>query len=208
MNARSLLVAVLLVLTACSSTDVVSDTTLAEVEPSAPVAAEAPEEAQHPVDKAVAAVLEVGSYSFDATLRLMVSGNATTSDLHGWIDGNDRELVVESGGDSVRTLVVDGVATVERGGQVADVPIREAAEAPSLTILAEVEELTEVESGRFMGTLTVAALRGSGFDDATPVTVTISLDSNGTLAGYLLEASDGTWAADVAFEDIGQSFTG
>ena len=211
MQPQRILVAVLLIATACNGSNDAAETTPAP-EPGSEVtqaaAADVTADADNPVDEAVSSILEVGSYAFGAKVSLTVSSDSVESELTGWVDGDDRELLLQSAGESVLTRVVDGVASVDRDGVVTEIPLLEASEAPSLTILSGIEDLVKtINPGEYRGSLTTEALRASGFDDATPVKVTILLTDDGQLAGYLLESLDGAWTADVKFEDIGESFT-
>lgn len=203
MNARPMLLAALIAVTACTGGERVAESTGTEP----PVETTAVETALDPVGDAVAALLEAESYAFDASVALTVSDERVDTDLEGWVDGDARELVVRSGDESVITRVVAGVATVERNGKRTEIPVTEAGGAPSLTILSDIENLVETSTGEFRGSLTAEALRGSGFDDSTPVTITITLAADGQLAGYSLASSDGAWSAIVTFDGIGESYT-
>lgn len=211
MKSKGILLAMLIGITACTgASEEVAESTVASTATTpapATTVAEPNEMVAHPIDDAVAHLLDAGSYAFEASIFLNAGNEVVETELEGWVDGEDRELVVKSGDQSLLTKVVDGVATVERDGEVSEVPLQEATEAPSLTILSGIDGLVESGTDEYQATLKSEALRASGFDDTTPVTITLKLDSEGNLSGYQLQSADGLWSANVRFEDIGESFS-
>lgn len=176
--------------------------------PSASTATVAPDPALAAIDSAVTRLLDAGSYAFEATVSLAVAGTSAETELEGWVDGPNRKLLLKSGPDQVITRVVDGVATVERDGEVTEVPLEQAGDAPSLEILRAVRQASLRSPTEVNAKLSAAALGASGFDVTGSANVVVFLTEGGDLAGYSLRASNGTWSVDARFFDIGETFVG
>ncbi len=153
--------------------------------------------------EAVDALAESGVYGFEATITLTVEGEAVEIELEGWVAGEDRKLVTRVGTDEVITRVVDGVATIERNGQITEVPLAEADDAPSIEILKMLQQPKLVSATEVTGRLSAADLRASGFDLNGAADVTIFLASDLSLSGYRIVAQNEALVADVRFTDIG-----
>ncbi len=160
------------------------------------------------IGTAVTRLLDAGSYAFEATVSLAVAGTSTETELEGWVDGPNRKLLLKSGANQVTTHVVDGVATVERDGEVTEVPLEQAGDAPSLEILRAVRQASLRSPTEVTAKLSAAALGTSGFDVTGSADVVVFLTAGGDLAGYSLQASNGTWSVDARFFDIGETFLG
>ncbi len=160
-------------------------------------------EAEATVAEAVDALAEAGAYGFEATITLTVEGQDVEIELEGWVDGEDRELVTRVGTEEVITRVVDGVATIERNGQITEVPLAEADDAPSIEILKTLQQPEFVSATEVTGKLSAADLRASGFDLNGAANVTIYLASDLSLTGYRIEANNEALVVDVTFTEIG-----
>ncbi len=166
----------------------------------APGRSERLNEAEATVAAAVDALAESGAYSFEATITVTVEGEAVEIELEGWVDAEDRELVTRVGADEVITRVIDGVATIERDGQIAEVPLAEADDAPSIEILKTLQQPEFVSATEVTGKLSAADLRASGFDLNGAANVTIYLASDLSLSGYRIEANNEALVVDVTFK--------
>ena len=158
---------------------------------------------QHAVDE----VLNAGSYAFKVTVGLAVNGEMTETELEGWVDGSDRELTMKAGENQVTTRVIDGLATIERDGDVTEVPLREVGDSPSLDILNELTQVSFASATEITGTLNASALKASGFDINGAAKVIVTLTEDGSLAGYTITGNNNNWTVAAQFFDIGQSFT-
>ena len=163
------------------------------------------EQAQALIDRAVDGILEAGSYAMDVEVGLTLGAETIKSELAGWVDGPDRELRLRIGETVVVTRVLDGIATVERGGTVTEVPLAEAEEAPSLELLRFLDQLELVSTTEITGVLDSSLLEG-GFDTGGAARAVLHLTGTGELAGYSLQSSDNTWSLSVTFSDIGSHF--
>ena len=159
-------------------------------------------DAEATVSEAIDALAESGVYGFEATITLTIEGEAVEVELEGWVDGEDRELVSRVGTDEVITRVVGGVATIERDGQITEVPLAEADDAPSIEILKMLQQPKLVSATEVTGKLSAADLRASGFDLKGAANVTIYLASDLSLSGYRIEANNEALVVDVSFTDI------
>lgn len=154
------------------------------------------------VAAAVAYLVGADSYRFEAAVNLAVSDPPTTLELTGWVRGDDRELVLRSGDTVVITRVVDGFATVERDGEITEVPLSAADTGPRFAMLDELVDVTSLDDDTVFGTLTPEALQEHGFDVPGAANVTVFL-ADGALEGYSMSAQDQAWSIDVRFSDVG-----
>ncbi|NOY56235.1 MAG: hypothetical protein GXP34_09650 [Actinobacteria bacterium] len=152
--------------------------------------------------------LAVSAYRFEATIQAQTQSGLVSVDLSGWVNGTDRELVTRSGGQEMTTTVKDGVATVTTPSGTTEVPLGEAADAPSLLLLRDLEGATVTGDGEVSGTLKGAVLQGSGLSDAsaagTLTDATITFQPGGDLTGYTLVDGARTWKMTVRIYDVGQ----
>lgn len=152
--------------------------------------------------------LAVSAYRFEATVQAQTQSGVVSVDLSGWVNGADRELVTRSGGQEMTTTVKDGVATITTPTGTTELPLEEAADAPSLLLLRDLEGATITGDGEVSGTLKVAVLQGSGLSDASAAGVltnaTIAFEPGGDLTGYTLVDGAHTWTMTVRIFDVGQ----
>lgn len=152
------------------------------------------------VAQAVDTFQGVGRYRLEARLVVSIREEPTVFEIVGWVDGQDRELVLTGGGNEVITRVVDGTATVERDGVVSEVPLKQAEEAPSIEILLVLRSLAFTSAaGEVTGTLTAAALEASGFDVDGVADVTVRLGGDLGVAGYTMTGRNSSWSVEVRF---------
>jgi hypothetical protein len=212
-----LLIASALTLAACSGTtngtaadptDVPASPSTTPTTPATTTTLAADTEPIDVIGYAVEEVLNAGSYALEVVVELEVKGDITETELEGWVDGSDRELTMTVGRESVTTRVIDGIATVERDGVITEVPLQEVGDSPSLEILNELNQAVFVSDTEITGALNASALKASGFDVNGTAIVTVYLTVEGSLAGYTMIGNNGSWAVDVRFFDIGQSFDG
>ena len=141
-------------------------------------------------------------YEFVTTLTLNTGSGQRTLELQGWVSGNDRELIFDNGTTKVITRVQNYIATVERDGQVSEVPLSSAESAPSLGLLTAATDLTEIPVGDLEGRLSLAALEEHGYELASSdadLTITLLGD---TLRGYQITSDDGDWTVTTRFDNI------
>ena len=207
-----LLIGLVLVSTACASTATAPlSATVPTVAPSAPTAAVPTTSKADPLSpylEALDQTLAAASYRFAATVQAQTQSGMISVDLTGWVNGADRQLVTTSGGRQTTTTVKDGVATVTTPTATTEVPLTEAAAAPSLLLLRDLQEPGVVGVGEVTGTLSQAVLAGSGLSDGSAAgTVTdasITYEPGGTLTGYTLTDGAHTWTMTVRIYDVGQ----
>ena len=166
----------------------------------------APLSAAETLEAAVEALSEAGSYAFEATVEIEVQGDTIASEIEGWVDGADRMLVLRIDGEEVTTTVIDGVATVERDGESTEVPLKEAADAPSLEMLASLRS-PEFAETTITGTLNSKDLKAVGFDVNGAATAIVTMTENGVLSGYEIVANNESWIVTTTFFDSGQAFS-
>lgn len=152
--------------------------------------------------------LAASAYRFEAAVQAQTQSGMISVDLTGWVSGSDRELVTSSGGQEMTTIVKDGVATVTTATGTTEVPLTEAAAAPSLLLLRDLQEPGVVGVGEVTGTLSQAVLAGTGLSSGSAAgTVTdasITYEPGGTLTGYTLTDGAHTWTMTVRIYDVGQ----
>lgn len=149
--------------------------------------------------------LAAGSYAYEATVHLAAGSRPVTVELAGWVDGDDRLLVMTTGGETVRTTVVDGVATVEDASGSRPVPLADAAAPPSLEALRGLSP-SEATGGRVRGTIDAAAGAAVGIDGAAG-TVDVDVTYTDVITGYALADRAGRWDLAVTFRGVGDDPT-
>ena len=152
----------------------------------------------------VDALVGAGSYAFEATILLSTKGEQTEVELEGWVDGSDRELVMTIDRQSVTTLVMAGIATVERDGETVEVSLEEAGDAPSILILKSIQNPTFATDTTITGNLNASALANTNYDVNGSATIEIMVDSEGNLVGYAIRSNNDSWSVDVKFSEIGE----
>ena len=152
----------------------------------------------------VDALVEAGSYAFEATILLATKGEQTEVELEGWVDGSDRELVMTIDRQSVTTLVIAGIATVERDGETVEVSLEEAGDAPSILILKSIQNPTFATDTTITGNLNASALANTDYDVNGSATIEVIVDSEGNLVGYAIRSNNDSWSVDVKFSEIGE----
>ncbi len=157
--------------------------------------------------KAVDALIEAGSYAFEAKTIITIQDQPVEVEIEGWVDGSDRELTTKIDGQSVTTRVIDGVATVERDGESVEVGLQEADAAPSLLILKSIQAPTFDDPTTVVGKLNSSDLSTTNFDANGAASVEVRLDSDGNLTGYTILANNESWSIEVKLFDIGDNFT-
>ena len=150
---------------------------------------------------AIDELIESDSYRFDVTVTIATQDSTAVLELEGWVDGGDRELVLRSNSGEVTTRVTGGVATVERDGEIVEVPLESATTAPSLNILTAITDVAWAPGNIIQGGLGAAALVELGFDVNGPARVTIKLQG-GSLARYTLTAENDAWSITANFFDV------
>ncbi len=158
------------------------------------------------LDAAVTGLIEADSYAFEVTVTLATQGTEVETELEGWVQGTDRELVLRARSEEVITRVIDGVATVEREGETIEVPLEEASDAPTLDILRALGNINSAGDGEITGSLSASELKNLGFDVKGAAEVTVTLTPGGSLAGYVLIGNNGVWKVQTRFFDIGETF--
>lgn len=178
--------------------DEVATTTTAPVDAAVPGA----ERRAAELDGAVDRLVEAGSYRFRADVSLRVGGERTELEITGWVDGDDRELVLRDGDSFSATRVVAGVATVERNGTVTEIPLEAAATAPSLDILTRIRNVTYAPGNTLRGSLSAQALAEVGFevDGSAQVSAVVV---NGELLEYTITATNDAWSITSVFSEVG-----
>ncbi len=199
-----------LLASACASTpsaDSTGQTTEPSVEVTTTQATPEPTEPANAADviaDAVDALVEAGTYAFEAKLLVSIQGEPTEIELEGWVDGSDRELVMKIDRQSVTTRVIDGVATVERDGETVEVPLEEAGAPPSILILKSIQSPTFGADDTITGKLNASDLAATEYDVNGSATIEITVASDGNLAGYSILSNNDSWKFDVTFSDIGE----
>ena len=153
------------------------------------------------VAAAVDTLAESGQYSFEADVTLTVEGTKIDTELEGWVDGDDRQITLKADGSEVTTTVIDGVATVERDGEVTVVALTQASDAPSLEILTFMRNMT-FSSGAVTGKLSASDLSELGYEVNGSAAATVFITADGTLSGYELSGTNDAWAISVMFSDL------
>lgn len=187
----TMLAAGLLALASCGSGPSQPTTITATTTPVATVAPQEPPPGQA-VELAAEQLAEGYSFSGVVTVR----GVETT--VEGWVAGEDRTVTTRVGDDEMTTSVVAGIATEDRDGVVVEVPLLEAAEAPSPAILALLRDVTETDDG-IQGKLNGSAVGGLGYDVNGSASVLAQTSEDGTLTAYEISANNGSWSIVMAF---------
>ncbi len=207
------LLLVVLVAAACGgpSTDTVGTVSPATSapEPVAPSSTMAPNptlSAESPFGEALAATQAASAYAFEATVSLFPASGEVKVELSGWVDGADRELLVTAGDQTVKTLVLDGVATVIGPDGATEIPLAEAPTGPSLGLLGMVQ-VTEEGPGMVRGVLPAAAVPDFGQGDTEPVDAQITIFYEDVITGYQLADPGNSWVVEVTFANVGESQT-
>lgn len=156
------------------------------------------------VADAVDALVEAGTYAFEAKILVSIQGEPTEVELEGWVDGSDRELVMRIDRQSVTTRVIDGVATVERDGETIEVPLEEAGAAPSILILKSIRSPTFETDDTITGKLNASDLSNTEYDVNGSATIEVTVAPDGNLVGYAILSNNDSWSVDVTFSDIGE----
>ena len=153
---------------------------------------------QEQVAAAVDDLVQSGAYAFTATVTLAVKGTQIESELEGWVDGADRQITLKIDDAETTTRVIDGVATVERDGEVTEVPLTEAPDAPSLEILKSIRNVAFVDGGvegKFSGNDLVEL----GYEINGSALATVLIAADGTLDGYKIAGTNESWVIIVSF---------
>ena len=169
-------------------------------------ATQAPLPVDEALDAAVGGLIDADSYAFEVTVTLATQGTEVETELEGWVQGGDRELVLQAGSNKVITRVIDGVTTSERDGETIEIPLEEASDAPSLDILRAIGSINSAGDGEITGSLSASELKNLRFDVKGSAEVTVTLTPNGSLASYVLTGNNGAWRVETRFFDIGKSF--
>ena len=210
LRSRFIAVVLLLVVASCGG----EETTIGSSSASLPsittttttTATQAPLSVDEALDAAVGGLIEADSYAFEVTVRIATQGTEVETELEGWVQGADRELVLRAGSDEVITRVLDGVATVERDGETIEVPLEEASDAPTLDILRAISNINSAGDGEITGNLSASELKNLGFDVKGAAEVTVTLTPSGSLASYVLTGNNSAWRVETRFFDIGKPF--
>lgn len=181
-----------------------TQTPVGEMQPTSTESERADRTAAQALDEAVDALIDVGSYAFEAKLLVSIQDEPTEVELEGWVNGSDRELTMTINRESVTTRVIDGVATVERDGETVEVALEEAGEPPSILILKSTQNPTFEDPAMIVGKLNSSDLASSNFDVNGAATVEVRLDDDGNLAGYTIVANNESWSVEVKLFDIGE----
>ncbi len=209
-RSRFILVALFLVVASCGG----EETTIGSPSGSSPsittattdVTTQAPLPVDEALDAAVTGLIDADSYAFEVTVTLATQGTEVETELEGWVQGTDRELVLRAGSQEVITRVINGVATVEREGETIEVPLEEASDAPTLDILRALGNINSAGDGEITGSLSASELKNLGFDVKGAAEVTVMLTPSGSLAGYVLIGNNGAWRVETRFFDISETF--
>ena len=159
--------------------------------------------AADPFSQALAATQAASAYAFDATVSLFPASGELVVELSGWVDGPDRELVVTAGDQTVKTVVLDGVATVVGPDGTTEIPLSEAPTGPSLGLLSQVQ-VTEEGPGMVRGILPAAAVPDLGQGTAEPTDAEITIFYEDVITGYRLADPGRTWSVEVTFDGVGE----
>lgn len=210
LRSRFIAVALLLVVASCGG----EETTIGSSSASLPsittttttTATQAPLPVDEALDAAVSGLIDADSYAFEVTVTIATQGTEVETELEGWVQGADRELVLRAGSDEVITRVLDGVATVERDGETIEVPLEEASDAPTLDILRAISNINSAGDDEITGNLSASELKNLGFDVKGAAEVTVTLTEDGSLASYVLTGNNSAWSVETRFLDIGKPF--
>ncbi len=183
----------------------VSPATTATTATSAPSPTDSPPTAaaESPFSRALAATQAASAYAFEATVNLYPASGEVTVELSGWVDGSDRELVVTAGDQTVKTLVLGGVATVVGPNGTSEIPLSEAPTGPSLGLLGMVQ-VTEEGPGMVRGLLPAAAVPDLGQGASDPVDAEITIFYDDVITGYRLADPGNSWTVEVSFQGVGE----
>lgn len=159
------------------------------------------------IDLAVDMLASEYSYAFQVTILISTGGQTAETALVGWVQGDDRQLILRADSGEVVTNVIDGVATVTRDGQTVEVPLGQASEAPSLDVLRGLSDVAEAAFGSLVADLSAFELAELGFEVNGSAGVVVTLAADGSLTSYALAAADGTWSVTTNFSDVGGTFS-
>ncbi len=159
--------------------------------------------AESPFSRALAVTQAASAYAFEATVNLYPASGEVTVRLSGWVDGSDRELVVTAGDQTVKTLVLDGVATVVGPNGTSEIPLSEAPTGPSLGLLGMVQ-VTEEGPGMVRGLLPAAAVPDLGQGASDPMDAEITIFYEDVITGYRLADPGNSWSVEVTFQGVGE----
>lgn len=188
------------------STSTILPETTTTTSPSATATVSPEEESLAAYQEALARTLDADSYRFDAEVELETASGRARVEMRGWVDGPDRELIVRSGEREIRTVVEDGVATVYGPDGPSEIPLSEAGEAPSLTVLQELQKIDVTAPGQVSGSLKTNLLRRLGISDESnraPAQATVSFTPGAMIDRYLLQDPAGNWRVRVSLFDVG-----
>lgn len=191
--------------TTLSTSTLMPDTTTRS-RPSTTATTSSDEEPLAAYEEALARTLAADSYRFDAEVELETASGRARVEMRGWVDGADRELVVRSGDREIRTVVVDGVATVYGSDGPTETPLSEAGKAPSLTVLQELQEIDVAGPGEVSGILEAGLLQRLGINNEAenaPAQATVFFTPGAMIDRYLLRDPTGNWQMRVSLFDVG-----
>ena len=185
---------VALVVAACGGSAGSSTTTAPSGAPT--TIAAAPEEA---LRNALDLFRSVDAYRFSGTVIAVYGMNTTTQvEIEGWVDGDDRELVLRVAGAETMVRVIDGEATITQDGVVVEVPLARAQEAPSVEPLASLESPAFTASAEITGTLDATVLEVSDFEVTGVADAVVRVGGPLGVSGYTIVARGGGWTIDVS----------
>lgn len=146
---------------------------------------------------------QAASYRFDGQFRLRTGSKSAELRLVGWVDGSDRELIVQAGGETLSTTrVIDAVATFDDGSGPREIAIEEAGAAPGFDLLEQVE-LVRITETEVEGHVSAEALAGFGLDDEAPKDGQVIVRYSRYIDGYTMWDPNGAWEIVVTFADFG-----
>lgn len=180
------------------------DVPMATAEPAVPAQTAS---AGERIDQAVDMLAAADSYAYEVTVLISTGGQTAQTALEGWVQGDDRQLILRADSGEVVTRVINGVATVSRDGQTVEVPLTQASDAPSLDVLRGLSGVSEGAFGSLIADLPVSELAKLGFEVNSSASVVVSLAADGSLASYVLNSADGTWSITTHFSDVGGTFS-
>lgn len=157
-------------------------------------------------EEALARTSAADSYRFDAEVELETASGRARVEMRGWVDGADRELIVRSGDREIRTVVVDGVATVYGSNGPTEIPLSEAGRVPSLTVLQELQKIDVAGPNEVSGILETSLLQRLGINNETenaPAQATVFFTPGAMIDRYLLRDPAGNWQMRVSLFDVG-----
>ena len=171
---------------------------------SATTATATPPTAAEAIEAAVDALLDAGSYAFEAEILVSSRGDDTEVTIEGWVDGADRQLVTTLDEQSVTTLVIAGIATVDTDGEVVEVPLEEAGNAPSILVLSAIQNPVFEDESTISGKLNSSALASADYEVSGSAEIRVTFGQDGHLSGYSIAAKNNSWSIEVAFTKIGE----